>query len=115
MRIHCIALTASSTLAVAAALAFTPSSSLHSTVPTTTTTTTAAFASHHDGTSRISRRRNRLNVPLHMTEESSSGSADTAAASATDGQTAPPHDTVDEYRTGLKQIGNRASKPTVSE
>jgi len=109
MRIHCIALTASSTLVAAAALAFTPSSSLHPAI--STTTTTAPFA-RHDSKTR-SRRGNMLNVPLHMTEDG--GSSDAVSASASEVQAAQPHETVSEYREGLKQIGNRVAKPTTTD
>ena len=92
MRILTIAVTATSTLS-ATALAFTLSSSLHSTATTN-------FAPYDS--SNPTKRYNRFNLPLHMaTDENIAGEAS-------------EHETVDEYRTGLKQIGNRAAKPTVS-
>lgn len=90
MRILTIAVTATSTLS-ATALAFTLSSSLHSTATTN-------FAPYDS--SNPTKRYNRFNLPLHMaTDENIAGEAS-------------EHETVDEYRTGLKQIGNRAAKPT---
>jgi len=83
------AITASSTL-TAVTLAFTPSSSFHS------TSTTAFLPNASPNPTRGS---NRFNVPLHMTDDE-------------DSATENEHETVEEYRTGLKQIGNRAAKPT---
>lgn len=84
------AITVLSTLA-AVTLAFTPSSSLHS-------ASTTSFLPHVSP--NPTRRSDNFNIPLHMTEANS------------ENPTGSEHETVDEYRTGLKQIGNRVAKPT---